>query len=230
MEDGDLAAEAVGEAADDLRGEGDLGDEDDRRARSMAEAPGDGAEVDLGLAAAGDAVEQGRGRVAGGERPLDRRPGGGLGGGQGGDGGARGAVPAGVAEPGQRDLVDDPFAGEGGDDPVVGAGAGQDVREGDQPLPGGGSEPGALPQKIDDRPLSGGTLDGAGDRLAVGGGEADEALDAGVGGVVGDSDDPLVRNEGVVIRYNMGWTLVILAYLVGIGLLFYFVLPGAVSL
>jgi lactate permease len=47
---------------------------------------------------------------------------------------------------------------------------------------------------------------------------------------VGVSTTRFVRNEGQVIRYNMGWTLVILAYLICIGILFYFVFPGAVSL
>jgi lactate permease len=43
---------------------------------------------------------------------------------------------------------------------------------------------------------------------------------------VGVSTTKHVRDEGRVIRHNMGWTFVILAYLIGIGLLFYFVLPG----
>ncbi|MGH3437769.1 MAG: L-lactate permease [Sciscionella sp.] len=47
---------------------------------------------------------------------------------------------------------------------------------------------------------------------------------------VGVSTTKFVRNEGQVIRYNMAWTLVVLGYLVLVGLLFYFVLPGAVSL
>jgi lactate permease len=46
---------------------------------------------------------------------------------------------------------------------------------------------------------------------------------------VGVATTRFVRDEGQVIRYNMGWTLVILVYLIGVGLLFYFVLPGAVS-
>jgi lactate permease len=46
---------------------------------------------------------------------------------------------------------------------------------------------------------------------------------------VGVATTRFVRNEGQVIRYNMGWTLVILAYLIVVGLLFYFVLPGAVT-
>jgi lactate permease len=33
-----------------------------------------------------------------------------------------------------------------------------------------------------------------------------------------------------VIRYNMGWTLVILVYLIAIGCLYYFVLPQAMRL
>jgi lactate permease len=44
---------------------------------------------------------------------------------------------------------------------------------------------------------------------------------------VGVSTTKYVRNEGEVIRHNMAWTLVLLAYLIGIGALFYFVLPGA---
>ncbi|HEY4022274.1 MAG TPA: hypothetical protein VGM75_26535 [Pseudonocardiaceae bacterium] len=47
---------------------------------------------------------------------------------------------------------------------------------------------------------------------------------------VGVSTTRFVRNEGQVIRYNMGWTLVMLAYLICIGVLFYFVFPGAVSI
>ncbi|HEY0804608.1 MAG TPA: L-lactate permease [Pseudonocardiaceae bacterium] len=43
---------------------------------------------------------------------------------------------------------------------------------------------------------------------------------------VGVATTKFVRNEGQVIRYNMGWTLVILAYLILIGLLFYFVFPS----
>jgi lactate permease len=44
---------------------------------------------------------------------------------------------------------------------------------------------------------------------------------------VGVSTTRFVRNEGQVIRYNMGWTLFILVYLIGIGCLYYFLLPGA---
>lgn len=47
---------------------------------------------------------------------------------------------------------------------------------------------------------------------------------------VGVSTTRFVRNEGQVIRYNMGWTLIMLAYLICIGVLFYFVFPGAVSI
>lgn len=47
---------------------------------------------------------------------------------------------------------------------------------------------------------------------------------------VGVSTTKFVRNEGEVIRYNMGWTLVILLYLIGIGCLYYFLLPGAMRL
>ncbi|GAB3383683.1 L-lactate permease [Amycolatopsis echigonensis] len=47
---------------------------------------------------------------------------------------------------------------------------------------------------------------------------------------VGVATTKFVRDEGQVIRYNMGWTLVILAYLIGIGALFYFVLPQAMRI
>ena len=43
---------------------------------------------------------------------------------------------------------------------------------------------------------------------------------------VGVSTSKFVRNEGQVIRHNMGWTLVLLAWLILIGLLYYFFLPG----
>jgi lactate permease len=42
---------------------------------------------------------------------------------------------------------------------------------------------------------------------------------------VGVSTSKLVRSEGEVIRHNMAWTLIMLAYLVGIGLLYYFLFP-----
>jgi lactate permease len=45
---------------------------------------------------------------------------------------------------------------------------------------------------------------------------------------VGVATTRFVRNEGQVIRYNMGWTLVMLGYLILVGLLFYFALPAAV--
>ncbi|MDI3318007.1 MAG: L-lactate permease [Bacillota bacterium] len=47
---------------------------------------------------------------------------------------------------------------------------------------------------------------------------------------VGVSTSRLVRNEGEVIRHNMGWTLVLLAYLILIGLFFRYVVPGAMEL
>lgn len=47
---------------------------------------------------------------------------------------------------------------------------------------------------------------------------------------VGVSTSRFVRSEGQVIRYNLPWTLVVLAYLIGLGALFYWVLPGSVSL
>jgi lactate permease len=47
---------------------------------------------------------------------------------------------------------------------------------------------------------------------------------------VGVSTTKYVRNEGEVIRYNMGWTIVMLVYLIAIGCLFYFLLPDAMRL
>jgi lactate permease len=47
---------------------------------------------------------------------------------------------------------------------------------------------------------------------------------------VGVSTTRFVRNEGQVIRYNMGWTLIILGWLILVGLLYYFVLPDAMRL
>jgi len=44
---------------------------------------------------------------------------------------------------------------------------------------------------------------------------------------VGVSTSTYVRREGDVIRHNMGWTLVLLAYLILIGLFYRYVLPGA---
>jgi lactate permease len=43
---------------------------------------------------------------------------------------------------------------------------------------------------------------------------------------VGVATTGYVRNEGAVIRHNMGWTLVLLGYLIVIGVFFYLVLPG----
>jgi len=47
---------------------------------------------------------------------------------------------------------------------------------------------------------------------------------------VGVSTSKLVRSEGQVIRHNMGWTLIMLAYLILIGVLFYFVFPDRMTL
>ena len=47
---------------------------------------------------------------------------------------------------------------------------------------------------------------------------------------VGVSTSKLVRSEGQVIRHNMGWTLIMLGYLILITLLFYYVLPNWMSL
>ena len=47
---------------------------------------------------------------------------------------------------------------------------------------------------------------------------------------VGVSTSKLVRSEGQVIRHNMGWTLVLLGYLILISVLFYFVFPNTMAL
>jgi lactate permease len=47
---------------------------------------------------------------------------------------------------------------------------------------------------------------------------------------VGVSTSKFVRSEGQVIRHNMGWTLVMLAYLILIALAFYYLLPNVMSL
>ena len=47
---------------------------------------------------------------------------------------------------------------------------------------------------------------------------------------VGVSTSKLVRNEGQVIRHNMGWTLVTLGYLIAIMLLFYYVFPDVMAI
>jgi lactate permease len=47
---------------------------------------------------------------------------------------------------------------------------------------------------------------------------------------VGASTSKFVRSEGQVIRHNMGWTLVVLAYLIVIAVVFYYVLPHSMEL
>jgi lactate permease len=47
---------------------------------------------------------------------------------------------------------------------------------------------------------------------------------------VGVSTSKYVRSEGDVIRHNMGWTLVMLAYLLVLSLVFYFFLPNLMQL
>jgi lactate permease len=47
---------------------------------------------------------------------------------------------------------------------------------------------------------------------------------------VGVGTTSMVRKEGEVIRYNMAWTLIILAYLILLGLLYFFVFPGAMQM
>jgi len=47
---------------------------------------------------------------------------------------------------------------------------------------------------------------------------------------VGVSTSKLVRSEGQVIRHNMGWTLVMLAYLILLAAVFYFLLPNVMAI
>jgi lactate permease len=47
---------------------------------------------------------------------------------------------------------------------------------------------------------------------------------------VGVATSRFVRNEGEVIRHNMGWTLFLAGYLILLGLLFYWVFPGTMTL
>jgi lactate permease len=47
---------------------------------------------------------------------------------------------------------------------------------------------------------------------------------------VGVSTSKLVRSEGQVIRHNMGWTLILLAYLIVISIVFYYFFPNTMSL
>lgn len=47
---------------------------------------------------------------------------------------------------------------------------------------------------------------------------------------VGVATTTYVRSEGQVIRHNMGWTLVMLAWLIIVGLLYYFIFPASMRL
>jgi lactate permease len=47
---------------------------------------------------------------------------------------------------------------------------------------------------------------------------------------VGVSTSRFVRDEGQIIRHNMGWTLILLVYLILIGLLYYFLAPPVMRL
>ena len=47
---------------------------------------------------------------------------------------------------------------------------------------------------------------------------------------VGVSTSRFVRNEGAVIRHNMGWTFILLAYLIVIGIGFYLFFPEVILL
>jgi lactate permease len=47
---------------------------------------------------------------------------------------------------------------------------------------------------------------------------------------VGVSTSKLVRSEGQVIRHNLGWTLIMLAYLILVIVVFHYLLPGLMTL
>ena len=100
VEDREAVAEAGAEAGDGLRGEADLGDEDDRAAAALQRRL-DRGQVDLGLARAGDAVEQLLARRAGlaverGDDRVDRAPAARAAASGGSAGGARGRSRAGA--------------------------------------------------------------------------------------------------------------------------------------
>ena len=77
VQDGDAAVEAALEAADQLRGERDLRHQH-QRALAGGQGDGDGLQIDLGLAASGDAVQEEGGEDAGGDGLGDPGKGGGL--------------------------------------------------------------------------------------------------------------------------------------------------------
>ena len=79
------AGEAAREALDQLRREVDLGHQHQRLPAGAEHLLGR-AQIDLGLAAAGDAVQQRRAGIGPSDRPADRRRGRGLGVGEGGPG------------------------------------------------------------------------------------------------------------------------------------------------
>jgi lactate permease len=47
---------------------------------------------------------------------------------------------------------------------------------------------------------------------------------------VGVSTSRFVRDEGQIVRHNMGWTLILLVYLILIGVLYYFLGPPVMRL
>jgi hypothetical protein len=110
-------AEAGGDAVEEGAGERDLGQQDQGLAAG-AQAVGDGLEVDLGLARAGDAAQE-RGRIAaGGHRGAEGGGGGGLGvgerragpsGSSGGRGASRGAAISSMTPWASRPLITEPL-------------------------------------------------------------------------------------------------------------------------
>ena len=73
VEDRDLTGETIGEPGDDLRGQRDLRHQDQRLPPGTHRRPG-GAQIDLGLARAGDAVQQEWRELVRGDRRRERLP------------------------------------------------------------------------------------------------------------------------------------------------------------
>ena len=161
MQHGDAPGHASPEAVDGLRREGDLGHQHEGHAARVADALG-GGQVDLGLAAAGDAAQQEQARVgrgAGGAASVvegggDGGVGAGLVGGEDGDGGAgrRGGRGAGGGAAAQQAALDqgvDVGGGGAGFGAGLAIGAGAVEQRADQ----GRAAPlgGAAPQRQDGR-------------------------------------------------------------------------------
>ena len=147
-------AEAGGEPVGDLRRQGDLRHEHERRF-AVAKAPGGGAQIELGFPAAGDSVEQERSAVLGLEGAFDRGPGDGLRRGQ-----LRNSVLTAIRHGHMQTLdslhfLDNALADQCGERGAVRSGLTQDVRFENEPTGVPGRETGAPSQRGDDRFLRG---------------------------------------------------------------------------